>query len=42
MTSRRNVANSIKCLAVVLAVLFGTLTGYDSVLAQHQEGEAGT
>jgi len=42
MTSRRNVANSIKCLAVVLAVLFGTLTGYDGVLAQHQEGEAGT
>src|SRR5829696_718917 len=42
MTNRRNVANSIKCSAVVLAVLFGTLTGYDGVLAQHQEGEAGT
>src|SRR5829696_1949895 len=41
MTFRRRFANLIKCLAVVLAVLCGTLTGYDGVLAQHQEGEAG-
>src|SRR5215207_1875699 len=41
MTLRRDLANPIKFLAVVLIILSGTLTGDDRVLARHQEREAG-
>ncbi|HEX6623097.1 MAG TPA: hypothetical protein VF064_05250 [Pyrinomonadaceae bacterium] len=39
MTRRRYFGNPVKCLAVALTVLFGTLVGSEGVQARRQEGE---